>query len=109
VPSKTYPAPRPSLDPAPPNQGARQKPKPTMGRDVVFNHDPETFNHHTGVNGKVSKTQSPAKILHVHSDGTVRLMWFHPHGVVKLVQSAAEADPKVTPPVPGTWQWPTLV
>jgi len=95
----------PPSTPVYPRPQATTAPKAVMGRDVIFFHEPETFN----VDGqKVTAIASPAKILFVNPSKTLRLGWFHPHGGIKIVNAAAQADPKVQPPVAGTWAWPTL-
>jgi hypothetical protein len=79
---------------------------PRIGDRVIFHADPETFNHHHGVNGKVTVTEFPAQVLKVNPDGTLRLAVTTMFAVHKLIPSAAEWTNPAHPPEVGFWTWP---
>jgi hypothetical protein len=93
-------------DPAAPPATPVTKPfvqtPPTPCRLVMYNLEKaDTISHHLGVDGKLQITQSPAMVLFVNPDGTLRLSVYQQFGgAAKVVPMAKEGT------VPGTWMWP---
>lgn len=86
--------------------------KPTMGRWLVFHHEPFTVATPSGENGKINIAESPALVQHVNPNGTVRLLVFGPFAAygptgINLVVEARESAGNA-PPLAGTWSWPIM-
>jgi hypothetical protein len=76
---------------------------PSIGRTVIVNHKPIKYNHPDGVSA-----QSPAVVLAVNEDKTLRLSMTDPFAQPILIKASRKADGE-KPAIVDTWQWPTLV